>query len=267
MQKVKETCVALWHTTEFCRCNKSFVSANSETEICWESIIIHFPTTLPCSTRVDVLETGDVPFLSTLSQMKNLHMTIELDPKGDKFTCSAFWACTPLQQSIPQRDIVFDLTSLACQPKSRERHLTFALSEQKSAHPAHTQWTKMKMMNLFHSVPNRSSDRKRLSMYNWNPGPRRGREGALKKQIAGKWHVITLQEAIEYVDHELLTNGFPVTHYGVCAVPFKNDTFFPDVEVKSIHLHDTRSELPDKVMEGDQGWVLQGVLSRASFRR
>ena len=33
---------------------------------------------------------------------------------------------------------VFDLTSLACQPKSRERHLTFALSEQKSAYPAHT---------------------------------------------------------------------------------------------------------------------------------
>ena len=26
-------------------------------------------------------------------------------------------------------------------------------------------------------------------------------------------------------------------------------------------------DLPDQVMEGDQGWVLQGVLSRASFRR
>ena len=40
--------------------------------------------------------------------------------------------------------IVLDLTSLACQPKSRERfahpkrHVTSAQSEQKSAYPAHT---------------------------------------------------------------------------------------------------------------------------------
>ena len=48
-------------TTEFCRCNQSSVFANSETEICWENCIIHFRTTPPCSTRVYVLETGDVP--------------------------------------------------------------------------------------------------------------------------------------------------------------------------------------------------------------
>ena len=76
-----------------------------------------------------------------------------------------------------------------------------------------------------------------------------------------------MQQAIDYVDHELLTNTFHVTYYGGCAVLFDKETFFPDVEVKSIYLHDTRREVPDKVMEGDQGWVLQGVLSRASFRR
>ena len=70
------------------------------------------------------------------------------------------------------------------------------------------------------NVPNRSSVQKRLSIYSWNPGPRRGREGATKKQIAGKWHVITLQEAIEHVDHEFLTNRFHVTHYGGCAILF-----------------------------------------------
>ena len=48
---------------------------------------------------------------------------------------------------------------------------------------------------------------------------------------------------------------------------FNKETFYPDIEVKSLYFHDTRRELPDKVMEGDQGWVLQGVLSRASFRR
>ena len=41
----------------------------------------------------------------------------------------------------------------------------------------------------------------------------------------------------------------------------------PDVKVISIYLHVIRRLLPDKVVEGDSGWVLQGVLSRASFRR
>ena len=85
------------------------------------------------------------------------------------------------------------------------------------------------------SVPNRSSVRKMLSVYNWNPGPRRVKEGAIEKRIAVKWHIIILQEAIEYVDHELFTNRFHVTHYGRCAVLFNKDTFFPDVMVK-IHL-------------------------------
>ena len=39
------------------------------------------------------------------------------------------------------------------------------------------------------------------------------------------------------------------------------------IYVKSIYLHDTKRGLPDKVMEGDPGWVLQGLLSRASFSR
>ena len=44
-------------------------------------------------------------------------------------------------------------------------------------------------------------------------------------------------------------------------------TLSPNIEVKSLYLHDTRRDLPDQVMEGEQGWVMQGVLSRASFRR
>ena len=67
---------------KFCRCNKSFVFPYSETETCMESCIIQFPTAPPCSTKVDVLETGDVPILFSLPQMRNLGTTIELDPKG-----------------------------------------------------------------------------------------------------------------------------------------------------------------------------------------
>ena len=64
-------------TTEFCRCDNSFVFANSETETCKDSCITHFPTIPPCSTKVDVLETGDVPILCSLSQMKNLGRRLE----------------------------------------------------------------------------------------------------------------------------------------------------------------------------------------------
>ena len=106
--------------------------------------MIHFPTTPPCSTGVDVLETGNVPILLFLSQMKNLGMTVELDPKGDKITCPAFGLHSSPTEYSTVEHIVLDLTSLAFQPKSRERsphpkrHVTFALSEQKSAYPAHT---------------------------------------------------------------------------------------------------------------------------------
>ena len=41
----------------------------------------------------------------------------------------------------------------------------------------------------------------------------------------------------------------------------------PNVDVKSIYLHDTRRDFCEQVMEGEQGWVLQGILSRPSFRR
>ena len=70
--------------------------------------------------------------------------------------------------------------------------------------------------------------------------PRRGKEDAIEKQIAGKWHLITLQGASEYVEHEILHERFHGTHFAGCAVLFNKDTCFPDISVKSIYLHDTR---------------------------
>ena len=116
-------------------------------------------------------------------------------------------------------------------------------------------------------MPNRLTAQKRLRVYNWKAGPRRGKEGATEKQIAEKWHIVTLQEAIEYLDHEFLTNRFHVTHCGGCAILFNKDTFFSDIKVSSIYLHDTRACEQDKIKEGESGWVLQGVISRASLRR
>ena len=79
--------------------------ANSETETWWESCIIQFPTTRPCSTRVDVLETSGVPIFFSLSQMKTLGMTVELDPKGNKIKRPAF-DLSLLQPNTPQWEIL-----------------------------------------------------------------------------------------------------------------------------------------------------------------
>ena len=103
----------------------------------------------------------------------------------------------------------------------------------------------------------RSIVQRKLCVYNWNS----------EKQIAGRWYVITLQEASDYIHHALLTSRFHVTHFLGCAVLFKKDTFYTDVRVKSLYLHDTRRDSTVQVVEGDLGWVLQGVLSRATFRR
>ena len=92
-------------------------------------------------------ETGDVPILFSLPQMKNLGMTIELDPKREKITCPAFdlypW-------NIPQWDILLDLTSLAYQPKSRERSarptkpVTFEEKDLQSGEIHLPHWKKMR---------------------------------------------------------------------------------------------------------------------------
>ena len=62
----------------------------------------------------------------------------------------------------------------------------------------------------------------------------------------------------------ILTNRFHVTHYGGFAVLFNKDTFFSDIKVSSICLHDTTA---CEIKEAESGWVLQGVVSRAAFRR
>ena len=50
-------------------------------------------------------------------------------------------------------------------------------------------------------------------------------------------------------------------------VLFNKDSFFSDIKVSSIYLHDTRACEQDRIKEGESGWVLQGVVSKACFRR
>ena len=48
-----------------------------------------------------------------------------------------------------------------------------------------------------------------------------------------RWHVITLQEASEYVDHDILTHRFHVTHY-VNGTPYMSH-FLSDAQVIYTH--------------------------------
>ena len=91
-----------------------------------------------------------------------------------------------------------------------------------------------------------------------------------KRRSCRKTHcgevTITLQESIEYLDHEFLTHRFHVTHYGGYSILFDKDTFHPNIKVTSVYLHDTGDDQQHDV-QGESGCVLQGVISRASFRR
>ena len=71
----------------------------------------------------------------------------------------------------------------------------------------------------------------------------------------------------EYLQHECLTSHFYITHFAGGAVLFNQDTCHSDIKVKSIHLHDTRNGQHLAVTQGQKGWVLQAVISRALFRR
>ena len=59
-------------------------------------------------------------------------------------------------------------------------------------------------------------DSQHLRLQPW--APTRKRRCLRKKEIAGRWHIITLQEASEYVDHDILTRRFHVTHCAGCAI-------------------------------------------------
>ena len=104
--------------TEFGPCEKSFVFANAETGTCLESCISCFLTTPPCSTIFDVLETGNMPILFSLSQMKNFGATTEVETKLHVQPL----ACTLLQPNVPREQFSY--------PK---RHVTFSLLDRKNS--------------------------------------------------------------------------------------------------------------------------------------
>ena len=93
------------------------------------------------------------------------------------------------------------------------------------------------------NAPNRQLEQTRLSIFSRNPGPRRGTPGDIDKHIAGIRHIIALQEAIEYLQHECLTEHFYATHFAGCAILFNKDTYHSDLQVSSVYIHDVKVRL------------------------
>ena len=108
------------------------------------------------------------------------------------------------------------------------------------------------------------TEQKRLTIGTHVPGVEKKKPS--KSTLRGSGTSCTVQESIEYLDKDYLTNRFFVTHYGGCAVLFNKDTLHPDIKVSSVYLHDTRDGQQQDV-KGESGWVSQGVISRASFQR
>ena len=57
-----------------------------------------------------MLETGDVPILFSLPQVRNLGTTFELNPQEDKITCPTFGLCSSPAEHSTKGHIVLDLT-------------------------------------------------------------------------------------------------------------------------------------------------------------
>ena len=191
----------------------------------------HIEAPLPPLQPRPTRERLELPFSSDarLSGFEDLHL-----PSSDQFT---MWGKMTSEEILAEH--VVDIHRIAADFRDALERIE-----------APTSWVN----KLFSS---QSPMQRRLSVYNWNPGPRRGTEDAIEKQIAGKWHLITLQEDSDYVEHEILHERFHVTHFAGCAVLFDKDTFYPDISVKSIYLHDMRRGAQDHIVEGEHGWVLQ----------
>ena len=108
MKRIQKHALYNCITTDFCRCNKSLVLSNSETENCWESYysLSHNASMFDQCRRAC---NSNMPILFSLPRMKIWGMAIELDPKGDIIACLAFGLhSSPAEYSTTGHCLGFD---------------------------------------------------------------------------------------------------------------------------------------------------------------
>ena len=105
-RNMQETYTVLWQSRQnFAVVMSRSCSPTPRQKLAWQVALSTFQQHHRGSTKVDVLETGDVPILFSVLQMECLGMTIELDPKGHTIACPAFFGLCSSPAS-PQWDIL-----------------------------------------------------------------------------------------------------------------------------------------------------------------
>ena len=163
------------------------------------------------STTADAFETSDLPILFSISEMVNLGITVELDPKGNKITC----------EHSTMRLIVLDLTNFAYQSttKSREqsgrpkRHVI--LRCQSDDQPA---WMKIKMRMINHLCDHPSATLKHEVAQD-----SRGRKAEGE----------ALRNNISKLSEERNLRDLHLKHYHMFTAQFKKRTIHLDVPRKN----------------------------------
>ena len=83
-----------------------------------------------------------------------------------------------------------------------------------------------------------------------------GRAVTIEEHIAGKWHVMTLQEAIWYFQHECLSN-----HLSTVSLVVRS------LSIRTLFTRTSKSIPFTSTTPWSGWWTLRTVISRASFRR
>ena len=106
-------------TFEYLPSDSHFTFANSETGTVKEKLRVWLPTKPPCSTDFEILETGNVPLLFSLPQMRNLYFTLELSPDSAFLTCEAFGFHREPIKSSTSKHLIVNLADLQRAPRGQ----------------------------------------------------------------------------------------------------------------------------------------------------
>ena len=106
-------------TFEYLPSDSHFTFANSATDTVKEKLRVWLPTTPPCSTDFEILESGNVPLLFSLPQMRNLYFTLELTPDTAFLTCEAFGFHREPIKSSTSRHLIVNLADLQHVPRGQ----------------------------------------------------------------------------------------------------------------------------------------------------
>ena len=75
-----------------------------------------------------------------------------------------------------------------------------------------------------------------LSILCWNPSPIRGSPGTIQNHVAGRWHMVALQESAEFLEHEDTTLPVACGSLPRLRYSFNKHTFEPHLEVNSVYV-------------------------------